>query len=174
MQSEKRHCLNFFTPFCPAVGGLSENISYFCITMDIYDVKILSDRTEGTMRKIAVATCRAVCSVQINIILESDVIRSVAFEGGCQGNLLGIGALCQDEGGRCHCSPARYRLWRQAYQLSRPTCPRTCPCSRNGIILSYNSCAYYDGHSCLSRHRFMPINCGLSGYEDEIFCEKLP
>lgn len=95
MQSEKRHCLNFFTPFCPAVGGLSENISYFCITMDIYDVKILSDRTEGTMRKIAVATCRAVCSVQINIILESDVIRSVAFEGGCQGNLLGISALCQ-------------------------------------------------------------------------------
>jgi uncharacterized protein (TIGR03905 family) len=34
-----------------------------------------------------------VCSQEINIELDGDIIQSVSFVGGCNGNLQGIGAL---------------------------------------------------------------------------------
>ncbi len=36
-----------------------------------------------------------VCSRQIDIVLEGDVIKSVKFTGGCHGNTQGIAALAQ-------------------------------------------------------------------------------
>ncbi len=36
-----------------------------------------------------------VCSKQIDFELDGDVIRSVQFTGGCNGNLTGIGALVE-------------------------------------------------------------------------------
>lgn len=43
-------------------------------------------------RKIAY-TCQGTCSRQIDIELEEDVVRNVAFSGGCHGNQQGISAL---------------------------------------------------------------------------------
>lgn len=61
----------------------------------MFDVTLLSDATEGGIRRISFRTCAAVCSEQIDIETEGDVIRSVKYTKGCQGNTLGIGALCK-------------------------------------------------------------------------------
>ena len=37
----------------------------------------------------------AVCSLQIDIELEGDVVRSVRYTGGCHGNTQGVAALCE-------------------------------------------------------------------------------
>ncbi len=42
-----------------------------------------------------VKTCQAVCSQQIGIAVEGDVIREVAFAGGCSGNTQGIAKLVE-------------------------------------------------------------------------------
>lgn len=61
----------------------------------MFDVTLLSDATEGGIRRTSFRTCAAVCSEQIDIETEGDVIRSVKYTKGCQGNTLGIGALCK-------------------------------------------------------------------------------
>lgn len=62
--------------------------------MDNFDVKILCDYTsEDGMRKASIATCGMVCSKQIDIVIDGDVIRAVHYSGGCNGNLKGIGSL---------------------------------------------------------------------------------
>ena len=38
-------------------------------------------------------TCVGTCSRQIDIELDNDIIRSVRFTGGCDGNTLGVAAL---------------------------------------------------------------------------------
>ena len=40
---------------------------------------------EGGVRRASFRTCDAVCSLQIDIELEDDVIRSVRYTGGCRG-----------------------------------------------------------------------------------------
>ena len=40
-------------------------------------------------------TPKGVCSNSIDIELDGDIIKSVVFTGGCNGNLKGIGALAQ-------------------------------------------------------------------------------
>lgn len=59
----------------------------------MYDVKLLSDKTEGGIRKASFQTSDAVCSKQIDIELEGDIVRSVRYTAGCHGNTQGIGAL---------------------------------------------------------------------------------
>lgn len=59
------------------------------------DVKLLRDVTENGIRILYFQTCKAVCSQQIGIALDGDTICEVAFAGGCQGNLTGIGKLVQ-------------------------------------------------------------------------------
>ena len=59
----------------------------------MFDVTPVSITTEGPVRKASFLTCGAVCSRQIDIELEGDVIRSVTYTGGCHGNTQGIGAL---------------------------------------------------------------------------------
>lgn len=39
-------------------------------------------------------TTSGTCSRKIIVEIENDIIKSVAFEGGCNGNLKGIGQLC--------------------------------------------------------------------------------
>lgn len=38
---------------------------------------------------------KGVCSKQIDIVLDGDVIQSVQFKGGCSGNTQGVAALAQ-------------------------------------------------------------------------------
>ena len=59
----------------------------------MFDVKLLSDEMEGGIRKAAFQTCDVVCSLQIDIELDGDTIRSVRYTGGCNGNTQGLSAL---------------------------------------------------------------------------------
>ena len=59
----------------------------------MHDVTLISDRMEDGIRKASFLTCDAVCSTQIDIELEDDIIRSVRYTGGCNGNTQGISAL---------------------------------------------------------------------------------
>ena len=60
----------------------------------MYEVTKLSDRTENGIRKTAFRTCDYVCSEQIDIETEGDVIRSVRYTRGYNGNTQGIASLC--------------------------------------------------------------------------------
>ena len=60
----------------------------------MYEVTKLSDKTENGIRKTAFRTCDYVCSEQIDIETAGDVIRSVRYTRGCNGNTQGIASLC--------------------------------------------------------------------------------
>lgn len=61
---------------------------------DTFDVKMLSDSTEGGVRKTSFQTCAVVCSEQIDIETEGNTIRKVQYTKGCNGNTQGLSALC--------------------------------------------------------------------------------
>ena len=61
----------------------------------MYEVRKLSDRTEGGVRKTSFRTCDAVCSEQIDIETEGDLIREVRYTRGCHGNTQGVASLCR-------------------------------------------------------------------------------
>ena len=62
--------------------------------MDIYDVILLSDRTEDGIRKASFQTSEMVCSSRIDIELDGDIVRRVQYTDGCHGNTQGVAALC--------------------------------------------------------------------------------
>ena len=59
----------------------------------MFEVTLISDTMEGGIRKASFQTCDVVCSKQIDIELEGDIVRSARYTGGCHGNTQGIGAL---------------------------------------------------------------------------------
>ena len=61
--------------------------------MDMFDVRKIFDRTEGDVRRTAFETCGQVCSRQIDIETDGEVIRQVRYTGGCTGNTQGVAAL---------------------------------------------------------------------------------
>ncbi len=61
---------------------------------DPYAVTLISDRTEDGIRKASFQTCPVVCSEQIDIETEGDIIRRVQYTKGCHGNTQGVSALC--------------------------------------------------------------------------------
>ena len=61
----------------------------------MYDVTKLSDTTEGGIRRASFATCDIVCSKQIDIEIEDDIIRRIEYTGGCHGNTQGVARLCE-------------------------------------------------------------------------------
>ena len=61
--------------------------------MDAFDVKKVFDHTEDGLRRTSFETCGAVCSRQIDIEAEGNVIRQVRYIGGCNGNTQGVAAL---------------------------------------------------------------------------------
>ena len=61
--------------------------------MDMFDVRKIFDRTEGDVRRTAFETCGHVCSRQIDIETDGEVIRQVRYTGGCNGNTQGVAAL---------------------------------------------------------------------------------
>ena len=61
----------------------------------MYDVTLISDTTEGGIRRTSFQPCDAVCSMQIDIETEGDVIRHVQYTKGCHGNTQGIARLCE-------------------------------------------------------------------------------
>lgn len=61
----------------------------------MFDVTLLSDTKEGSIRKVVFNPCGMVCSSQIEIELDGDVIRYIRFTDGCSGNTQGVAALCR-------------------------------------------------------------------------------
>jgi len=62
--------------------------------MNEFDVNVLCDYTSGDgIRKISAEPCDEVCTSQIDVAVDGDVIRQVLFTGGCNGNTQGIAAL---------------------------------------------------------------------------------
>ena len=61
--------------------------------MDMFDVRKIFDRTEGDVRRTAFETCGQVCSRQIDIETDGEVITQVRYTGGCNGNTQGVAAL---------------------------------------------------------------------------------
>ena len=59
----------------------------------MFEVKQISNEVEGSIRRESFQTCDAVCSRQIDIELDGDVIKSVQYTGGCHGNTQGLSAL---------------------------------------------------------------------------------
>ena len=60
----------------------------------MFEVIPISDIQEGGVRRASFLTCGVVCSQQIDIELEGEVIRRVQYTGGCHGNTQGLSALC--------------------------------------------------------------------------------
>ena len=61
----------------------------------MFDVTLIHDSTEGTVRRTSFRTCPYVCSEQIDIETEGDVIRNVQYTKGCHGNTQGLASLCR-------------------------------------------------------------------------------
>ena len=61
----------------------------------MFEVKLISNEREGGIQKASFQTCDAVCSKQIDIEMDGDVIKSVQYTGGCHGNTQGLSALVQ-------------------------------------------------------------------------------
>lgn len=61
------------------------------------DWKVLSDKTENGVRQIVATPSPMVCSKQIDIkvAVPSNVIQSVVYKGGCNGNLQAVNKLLQ-------------------------------------------------------------------------------
>ena len=60
----------------------------------MFEVVPISDMQEGGVRRASFLTCGVVCSQQIDIELEGDIIRRIQYTGGCHGNTQGLAALC--------------------------------------------------------------------------------
>ena len=76
------------------IKGFIDYIQRIINKRDMFDVTKISDATENGLRKASFLTCGAVCSQQIDIELEGDVVRRVEYIGGCHGNTQGVAALC--------------------------------------------------------------------------------
>ena len=76
------------------IKGFIDYIQRIINKRDMFDVTKISDTTENGLRKASFLTCDAVCSQQIDIDLEGDVVRRVQYTGGCHGNTQGVASLC--------------------------------------------------------------------------------
>ena len=61
----------------------------------MFEVTKISDTVEGGIRKASFLTCGIVCSQQIDIELDGDIIRKIQYTGGCHGNTQGVSILCE-------------------------------------------------------------------------------
>lgn len=61
----------------------------------MHELTLISDKTENGIRRTSFQTCAVVCSQQIDIETEGDIIRSVRYTKGCHGNTQGLAKLCE-------------------------------------------------------------------------------
>ena len=59
----------------------------------MFEVTLLSKETQDGVQKASFLTSDVVCSRQIDIETDGDIVRSVRFTGGCHGNTQGLSAL---------------------------------------------------------------------------------
>ena len=79
-----------------AAGAQEEGENQTMEQVVVDDYQIISDKVEDGIRYVVAAPSAKVCSKQIDIQIKDDVILSVVYTRGCEGNAKGIGALVKD------------------------------------------------------------------------------
>ncbi|MBR5835872.1 MAG: TIGR03905 family TSCPD domain-containing protein [Bacteroidales bacterium] len=81
---------------CFVTAGAQEKVQTTEQVNTVDDYQIVSDKVEDGIRYIVATPSAKVCSKQIDIEIKGDVIQSVVYTRGCEGNAKGIGALIKD------------------------------------------------------------------------------
>ena len=89
----KRILLALAAVLCFITAGAQEKVQTTEQVNTVDDYQIVSDKVENGIRYIVATPSAKVCSKQIDIEIEGDVIQSVVYTRGCEGNAKGIGAL---------------------------------------------------------------------------------
>lgn len=77
-------------------AGAQEQTAIQTVEQVVDDYKVISDEVKDGVRYIVATPSAKVCSKQIDIQIKDDVIQSVVYTRGCEGNAKGIGALIKD------------------------------------------------------------------------------
>ena len=77
-------------------AGAQEQAVNQAMEQVVDDYKVVSDEVKDGVRYIVATPSAKVCSKQIDIQIKDDVIQSVVYTRGCEGNAKGIGALVKD------------------------------------------------------------------------------
>lgn len=77
-------------------AGAQEQAVNQAMEQVVDDYKVVSDEVKDGVRYIIATPSAKVCSKQIDIQIKDDVIQSVVYTRGCEGNAKGIGALIKD------------------------------------------------------------------------------
>ena len=77
-------------------AGAQEQAVNQAMEQVVDDYKVVSDEVKDGVRYIVATPSAKVCSKQIDIQIKDDVIQSVVYTRGCEGNAKGIGALIKD------------------------------------------------------------------------------
>ena len=81
---------------CFVTAGAQEKVQTTEQVNTVDDYQIVSDKVEDGIRYVVATPSAKVCSKQIDIEIKGDVIQSVVYTRGCEGNAKGIGALIKD------------------------------------------------------------------------------
>jgi uncharacterized protein (TIGR03905 family) len=81
--------------FAFAAGAQEQTVNQV-MEQVVDDYKVVSDEVKDGVRYIVATPSAKVCSKQIDIQIKDDVIQSVVYTRGCEGNAKGIGALIKD------------------------------------------------------------------------------
>ena len=81
--------------FAFAAGAQEQTVNQ-AMEQVVDDYKVVSDEVRDGVRYIVATPSAKVCSKQIDIQIKDDVIQSVVYTRGCEGNAKGIGALIKD------------------------------------------------------------------------------
>ena len=82
--------------FAVSAGAQEQKAVNQIMEQVVDDYQIVSDEVKDGIRYVVATPSAKVCSKQIDIQIKDNVIQSVVYTKGCEGNAKGIGALIKD------------------------------------------------------------------------------